>query len=442
MEFVKIETLFSGENERTTTRLSKLYDNKALIKEKIRIVGKGVLDNPTIIRSKKILLKPNWVSHNRKEEDEICLRTHDSFLIATVEILLESKPASIIIGDAPIQGCNWEKLISNQFLKTINDLSYSHSVPIIIKDFRRVTFDHYQNNPVKDRNPLSEYVIFDIGEKSYLEPISSSRPIFRVTNYDPASLAESHTIGKHKYCISKELFETDVIISMPKIKTHQKTGITGALKNIVGLNGDKDFLPHHRVGGDKNGGDCYPGNNILRRASEYTLDIANRNLGKQIYWFWYWTTAILWKLSRPKNVHHLAAGWYGNDTCWRMVMDLNKVAVYGEKNGTLSEKPQRVIFSLCDGVIGGQGDGPLNPYPLALGIISFTNNSFLNDICMASLMRFEPENIPLLKNAMLNARNLENEITINNKKSSLSDLVIFSIPTVPPPGWLDYFPKK
>jgi len=441
MKFVKIEKLFSEEHERTITRLSKLYDNKALLKEKIRIVGKGVLDNPTIIRSKKILLKPNWVTHNRKEDDEICLRTHDNFLIAAVEIILESKPSSIIIGDAPIQGCNWEKIVSNQFLKTITGLSVSHSTPIIIKDLRRVILDPLKNKPLKDRNPLSEYVIFDLGKESYLEPISTARPIFRVTDYDPDRLAESHTKGKHKYCLSKELFEADVIISMPKIKTHQKTGITGALKNIVGLNGDKDYLPHHRVGGDKIGGDCYPGNNILRRASEYTSDIANRNLGKQIYWFWYWTTATFWKLSRPKNVHHLAAGWYGNDTCWRMVMDLNNVAIYGEKNGTLSEKPQRVIYSLCDGVVGGQGDGPLNPYPLALGIISFSNNSSLNDICMATLMGFEPKRIPLLQSAILNIQNQENEITINNKKFSLSDLLVYSIPTVPPPGWFDYLHK-
>lgn len=441
MEFVKIETLFSDENERTTARLSGFYDNKALLKEKIRIVGKGVLDNSAIIENKKILLKPNWVKHNLREDDALCLRTHDNFIIATVEILLESKPAVIIIGDAPIQGCNWEKIVSNEFVKTLTDLSFSHSIPVVIKDFRRVTFDPLRNNPVKDINPLSEYVIFNLGKESYLEPISSFRSIFRVTNYDPDRLAESHTIGIHKYCLSKELFEADVIISMPKIKTHQKTAITGALKNIVGLNGDKDYLPHHRVGGDKNGGDCYPGNNILRRAAEYTLDTANRNLGKQIYWFWYWTSAILWKLSRPKNVHHLAAGWYGNDTCWRMVLDLNKVAIYGEKNGSLSEKPQRIIYSLCDGIVGGQGDGPLNPDPLALGIISFSNNSMLNDICMSALMGFEPKDIPLLRSALQNSRILESEITINNRKSDLADLSNWSVPTVPPPGWLDYFPK-
>jgi uncharacterized protein (DUF362 family) len=441
MKFVRIETLFTEEIERTNKRLSELYDNKDLLKEKIRLVGKGILDNQTIIRNKKIFLKPNWVSHNRKEEDELCLRTHDNFLISTVEILLENKPVSILIGDAPIQSSNWEKIIRNNLLETLNSLSVSHSVPIIFKDFRRVTFHPYKNNPINNRNPLSDYVIFDLGKESFLEPISSTRPIFRVTNYDPDRLAESHTLNKHKYCFTKEIFEADVVISIPKIKTHQKTGMTGALKNIVGLNGDKDYLPHHRVGGDKNGGDCYPGKNYLRRASEKTLDIANRNHGKKIYWLWYWLTAILWKLSRPKKVHHLAAGWYGNDTCWRMVMDLNKIAVYGNKDGTLSETPQRIIYSLCDGVIGGQGDGPLNPDPLALGIISFSNNSTLNDICMSTLMGFEPERIPLLRSALLHVQDQETEIILNENSVLLSDLMSYSILSDPSPGWREYLLK-
>lgn len=438
MQFVKIETLFTEQSMRTSSQLSALYDNKTLLKKKICAVGKGVIDNPDVIRNKKILLKPNWVTHDRKEGDEICLRTNDNFLIATIEIILENKPASIIIGDAPIQSCDWEKLLNHQLLKTLNHLSVSHSIPIIVKDFRRVTFHPFKNNPNKDRNPLSEYLIFDLGKASHLDPISSTQPLFRVTNYDPDRLAEAHTLGKHQYCITKELFNADVIISIPKIKTHQKTGITGALKNIVGLNGDKDYLPHHRIGGDKVGGDCYPGKNILRLSAEKMLDKSNRNQGKMIYWLWYWNASILWKLSWPKKVHQLAAGWYGNDTCWRMVMDVNKVAIYGKKDGSLSDKPQRQVYSLCDGIIGGQGDGPLNPFPLALGIVSFSNDSSLNDICMSSLMGLEPRKVPLINYAILKIQNQENEIILNENKVDLSELQTISIPTTLPPGWLNY----
>ena len=58
-----------------------------------------------------------------------------------------------------------------------------------------------------------------------------------------------------------------------------------------------------------------------------------------------------------------------------MVMDLNKIAVFGSADGTLSPTPLRSIFSLCDGIVAGQGDGPLSPEPLGLGFVGFSNDS-------------------------------------------------------------------
>lgn len=439
--FVNIETLFSNDQERNISFLAKVYEQPLLLKEKIRKISKGFLDNNQIITGKKILLKPNWVLHNQNENDEICLRTNENLLLALVEIIIDCKPAKITIGDAPLQGCIWDKMLSSDFYKRIEDLRMRYSIPILIKDFRRVTFDPHKNNPIKERNPISDYIIFDLGNESYLEPISSVKSNFRVTNYDPDRLAESHTIGKHKYCITKELFDADVVISIPKVKTHQKTGITGALKNLVGLNGDKDFLPHHRVGGKGFGGDCYPGENIFRRISEYFLDCANRHQGKKIYWFWIYLSKIMWKLSAPKNVHHLSAGWYGNDTSWRMVMDLNKIAIYGKEDGTISHTPQRDIYSLCDGIVGGQGDGPLNPQPLPLGVVCFSNNSSITDICIGTLMGFDIQNIPLLKQASQILEPEKISITINGQQSTLEHIAELSTPTIPPPGWADYLNK-
>lgn len=439
--FVNIETLFGNEQERNISYLAKVYEQPGLLKEKVREITKRVLDNNQIITGKKILLKPNWVTHNRKENDEICLRTNDHLLLALIEIILDCKPAKITIGDAPIQGCNWEKMLTRDFFKNIEKLSVSHSIPIVIKDFRRVTFDPHKNNLTKERNPISDYIIFDLGKESYLEPVSSTKSNFRVTNYNPDRLAEYHTIGKHKYCITKELFDANIVISIPKIKTHQKTGITGALKNLVGLNGDKDYLPHHRVGGKGFGGDCYPGKNILRRISEYFLDCANRHQGKKIYWFWIYLSKIMWKVSFPENVHHLSAGWYGNDTTWRMVMDLNKIAIYGRKDGTISKTPQRELYSLCDGIVGGQGDGPLNPQPLPLGVLCFTNTSSMTDICMGILMGFNIEKIPLLKYAAQNIIQKNISLKLNGQQTTLQNIANLSIQTLPPPGWVDFLNK-
>ena len=35
---------------------------------------------------------------------------------------------------------------------------------------------------------------------------------------------------------------------MPKLKTHKKCGVTISLKNLVGLNTNKNLLPHHSLG--------------------------------------------------------------------------------------------------------------------------------------------------------------------------------------------------
>jgi len=433
--FADISTLYNNTNNRNIEFLSSLYDNKTILYNSIKSLFSKYIDSSQI-KNKKILIKPNWVRHNIKDADKICLRTHESLIIGTVKVVLEHGPNSIIIGDAPIQGCNWDKMINKTFINEINKLSLIYKTPIEIKDFRRVTFDPKLNNPQKEKHPLSEYIIFDLGEKSYLEPISTNKKNFRVTSYNPDRLAESHSKGVHKYCISKELFEADVVISMPKIKTHQKAGITCALKNLVGINGDKDYLPHHRIGGKERGGDCYPGKNVFRLWSEYLLDTANRRQGKITYYFFSYAAAVFWKLTKPKKEHNLSAGWYGNDTTWRMVFDLNKIAKYGKKDGTLSEKPQRVIYSLCDGIIGGQGDGPLNPAPLPLGILAFGDDSYLIDLIVGNIFRLNIDKIPLLKEAQKMVKDYS--IYLNGEKISIDKINDISLDVIMPPGWTNY----
>ena len=122
-------------------------------------------------------------------------------------------------------------------------------------------------------------------------------------------------------------------------------------------------------------------------------------------------------------------------------MDLNKIAIFGKEDGTLSNEPQRVIYSLCDGIVGGQGNGPLDPQPLPLGVICFSNNSSMTDICMATMMGFDIQKISLLRTAYSNVLFQNLELTLNEKRVDLSDLSTYSVPTNPPPGWIDYLLK-
>ncbi|MEN9571752.1 MAG: hypothetical protein RL172_2983 [Bacteroidota bacterium] len=442
-KFVRINTVSDADaGSKNWQQLNQVYNEPAKLAQMIDAITQDVLTTETVAH-KKVLLKPNWVRHSLRPNDECCLRTHDAFVLATLQVVLEKKPASVTIGDAPVQSCNWDRAITEQFLAAVQQLSDKYAIPVMVQDFRRVTFDPKLNNPNLERLPLSDFVIFNLGKQSFLEEVSYQKTNpFRVTYYNPDRLVESHGPGVHKYCITKNLFDADLVISLPKVKTHQKAGLTAALKNLVGVNGDKDYLPHHRVGGTGFKGDCYPGGNYLRYWAELCRDKANRRQGKKSYWYWFKFSSLLWKLSLPGKEHHLGAGWHGNDTTWRMVFDLNKIAVYGRPDGSIAGEPQRVLYSLCDGIVGGQGDGPLHPDPLALGIISFTNHAAFNDVCMGKLMGFDVNKIALLKTAAKMAKDDGAQLYINGQLTNQDALAGYAVETMPPPGWQNYLKAK
>jgi uncharacterized protein (DUF362 family) len=429
----------SDNNSRSIEELYSYYYDDQLIHRFIDLFKAHQFDQ--VVKGKTVLVKPNLVLHPKNSDQEKCLITHPNFILQAVESILEFNPSKVIIGDAPIQLCKWDFLFNEYFFNSLSRLENKFQTEIVLIDFRRTVYSSLEK--VKNEiRPMTDYILFDLKTDSLLEPITDNENKFRVTNYNPDRLALSHSPGKHLYCIAKELFEAEVIIQLPKIKTHQKTGITNALKNLVGINGDKDFLPHHRIGGSARGGDCYPGSNSIRYISENFLDNANRNIGSKTYYPWYYLSKILWKLVPKSRYHSLTASWYGNDTTWRMVADLNIIAMFGNANGELSQKPVRKIYSLCDGIIGGQGDGPLKPKPLPMGVIMFTNHSVAADTAVAKLMRFDISLIPLI-------RELSNQwpikgcsIQLNNETVSIEDLKKISIETAPPPGWSNYIEES
>ncbi|MEI6258813.1 MAG: DUF362 domain-containing protein [Deltaproteobacteria bacterium] len=437
--FADIRTVFKTDDQRSIEYLGALYDNKEFLYDVIEDLINSNISNE-VISEKKVLIKPNWVLHNLKPEDWMCLRTNDNFLLAAVEIVLNKKPKSIIIGDAPIQDCDWEKMIDKNFIEAINKLSVKYSTPITIKDFRRTIWISKNNKVITVENPSCENIIFDVGEQSMLESVCNDKKnLFRIVNYSPDILAKNHKHGMHKYCITKDLFESDVVITIPKVKTHQKTGFTNSMKILVGVNTDKEFLPHHRMGATKDGGDCYQERNVFRYLAELSFDEANKNRQTNwVYQFYYFFCRVFWKLSFSKKEYSLGASWYGNDTCWRMVFDVNKVAVYGKKDGTISNEPQRVIYSLCDGIIGGQGNGPLQPTPLPLGMVSFTNNAALMDVAYGYLFKLKHEKIPFFKKAKELVDKMDYTISMNKNEASFESLSDYSIDVILPLGWQNY----
>jgi uncharacterized protein (DUF362 family) len=436
--FVKLKTLFNEPDERDIKFLANQYLDSSFLSDAIRELIKNELNAETVF-NKTVLVKPNWVNHDRNQDDEICLRTNDNFLLALVKVLLMFKPFRIIIGDAPIQGADWEKICSLKFINEINKNSEYSKIPISIIDFRNTYFIKDDKRINSCFNYSDGHLIIDVGGRSFLDSIpKNEQEKFRVSHYNHNELRKTHKPGVHKYFIARELFEADIIISVPKVKTHQKTGITAALKNLVGFNGRKEYLPHHKIGGTENSGDSYPGNNLLRNLSSCILDISNRNVGGYAFRFWQKIGIETWKLSNPGKYDQLGAGWFGNDTTWRMVLDINLIAIYGCQNGVLSNSPQRQIFSICDGIIGGQGDGPLFPRPFPLGVISFSNNAALNDYIIAFLMGFNPNKIKLIENAFNLYEYKLSNLILNGEPTNIEELSYYIERCLPPPGWEGY----
>lgn len=435
--FVELKTFFGGENSRTIEQLAKNYEDEAVLESSVKeLISPHLKEND--IKNKKILLKPNFVKQCENPDDEICLFTHPRFIIATLKVLLPCQPSAVVIGDAPIQDCHWDKMLPEYFYESVNALSNKYNIPIKVVDFRKVIFDPKTNTFGKSKRNDDDYLIFDVAQRSWLEPITKTPNQFRVTNYNPDRMALSHAKGMHKYCVAKEVFDADIVITMPKIKTHRMACLTNSLKILVGINGDKDYLPHHRLGSTEQGGDCYKETHILRTWSEKLIDFANRHRGAFYYLPLRYLIAVMWRLSCPTKEYSMNAGWYGNDTVWRMVMDLNVIALYGKKDGTLAEEPQRTLYTLCDGIIGGQKSGPLEPEPLALGVASFSNDAYLMDEIAGYLFGLEVEKVPLLREAARLNFSKDVELKINGKPAKYDDFKKLAAKVELAPGWVNY----
>ncbi|MEO8636442.1 MAG: DUF362 domain-containing protein [Gemmatimonadales bacterium] len=352
----------------------------------------------------RVVVKPNWVMHSNKGPwGTECLITHPELVRTVVEALLESPAGAVMVGDAPLQACDFATLVAVGGLDGwAADLASRELRFHGLHDFRR-TRSIVAGGVLRqdeDVRPLTDYVLFDLGAASLLEPVATRGNTFRVTQYDPRKMASTHRAGRHQYLIARELMEADVVVNLAKLKTHRKAGMTSALKNLVGINGNKEFLPHHRVGGSATGGDCYPGRSAVKRAYELLLDLQNalRSHG------------LRRALNLPARALSLASrllvdrlgvegAWSGNDTVWRMCLDLNRVLLYGRPDGTMADLAQRRLVSIVDAVVAGQGDGPLAPEPFPLGWLLASEHAAAIDLIGAGLLGYEPARIPMVREA-------------------------------------------
>jgi len=356
-------------------------------------------------RGARVLVKPNLVLHENEGPWGMApLVTHASVIRAVVEAVLSADPAAVTVGDAPLQGCDFDHLLRVTGLGDwARDLQ---RVDVRFKglvDFRRTicTVANGMRQAHEDVQPEDHFVLYDLARGSLLEPITDERGSFRVTCYDPRLLARTHAPGRHRYLIARDVIEADVVINLPKLKTHKKAGVTCALKNLVGINGNKEYLPHHRVGGSRAGGDCYPDGGAVKRLMEYAADRENMAASLGLARLWQGIGRQLDRVSRRLLNDRLGieGSWSGNDTVWRMCLDLNRILLYGRPDGTLGDRVERQVIHVADAIVAGQGDGPLAPQPLPLGLLLASRNAVAMDWVGARLLGYDPARVPIVREA-------------------------------------------
>jgi len=353
----------------------------------------------------KVVVKPNWVHHHNSSGYGMdCLVTHPCVIEAILYYVAKAHPERIIVGDAPVQGCDFEALMATCHVLEMIERFTAHNVNVSVKDFRRTIQPNASlgGRAQEDCRPLDEFILYDLGPDSTLEAITTPNSEFRVTMYNPDVLKRTHGPGKHQYLIARDVIEADVVINVPKLKTHKKACITGALKNLVGINGHKEYLPHHRKGSSQEGGDCYIGQSHLKSLVEDLLDATNRAQGTIARRMLGNAVRVGTAFGKVVGVDNNYEGsWYGNDTVWRMSLDLQRVLHYGRADGTLADHVQRTVLTVTDAIIAGQGDGPLAPTPSKLGIMTLGANTAAVEWVHALLMGLDPQRIPLTREAFV-----------------------------------------
>lgn len=369
-----------------------------------------------------VIVKPNWVSHVNHGErdyglsDTDSLITHGAVLRAVLDyvcIALQGR-GKVIVGDAPIQNTDWNALLRlTGILEILESIRERFpGIDLEICDFRlehaivrgRRIVAKIRQEPSDER-----FKEIDLGDKSLLVPLmEGKRYAFGVANYPRWRMTRAHSPERNLYLFPRAVLEADVFVNVPKVKTHLKAGITCALKNLVGINAMKDYLPHFRFGSPKQGGDEYPDNNWLwdlRWGLAHAEWERDSGILKTLLWILENMVGLALRLllRYPKGYSSVAGGgWYGNDTLWRTILDINRAYFYYDRfSGRVGPNPSRTVqyLAIADGLISGHKEGPLSPTPLKTGWILASRNPVAMDTVVAALLGFDFRRIPQVAKA-------------------------------------------
>lgn len=361
-----------------------------------------------------VLLKPNWVSerHHLGGPWEPII-THGAVLrpiIDYVQLALAGR-GRIVLADGPMLDSDFAKICANSGVDALNAFYAENKTgcPFELLDLRDILFET-RGEVVMRRNELpgdpAGKVAIDLGKASAFYGFPGEGRYYGA-DYDTSEVNTHHTSGKHEYLLAGTAMRADCIIDVAKLKTHAKVGTTLALKGVVGLNAGRNWLPHHTKGTPDQGGDQFASSSPIKkveRAIVRAFEHASLRFPNTAPSVFRVAKAAGKPLFGRSDRTVRGGGWHGNDTLWRTVLDINRALSYGDPDGALRENTTTKRLVIIDGIIGGDGTGPVFCDPVPAGVIIGGANPVAVDTVATELMGFDFAKVPYLRQAYILTR--------------------------------------
>lgn len=403
---------------------------------------------------KRIFIKPNMVINPWKGEENnwIATVTNRSLIEAVLMVIKEkaTEPIEITIGDAPMARSKHEitlKLLKLRKLIEEYNVGFLTITLIDIRDWywkyvstMCVSRKHLKGDPkgVRYLNLSSDSAFFGKQNNDF-EAFDDIQPV-----------SEFHNEKDNIFGISASILEADLFINLPKLKTHRIAGLTCAMKNLVGMNANKNCVPHNTRGVGNEGGDAFKdvGNDLDKEFAGFGGKIRRLlRRKKPILNYCLIPVKVIYdKLHRQKE--QIGYGmWHGNDTIWRSIIDLNRIILYSNKDGQMTDTIQRRYLCITDAIVSGEGEGPLHPTPKNTNLLLVSDSAVAIDLFASKIMGFDWKKIPSIEKSMQRdvrwpLVNFDYTDVIINYKENRYDLdgirELISFNFIPTKGWEGY----
>ena len=400
-----------------------------------------------------VFIKPNFVDHRHRFDDNLwSVITHPSVIraVADYAALALKGNGKLIIGDNPHVDTNFALITEYCHLEKIAALYRSQGLQCEIVDLRKwympdlKYYGFQEGRTALPGDPMGSSCI-NVSKASYLRELSPI--LFHGTYSNRLETIKHHIFNTHEYVFSNSILSSDVYISIPKLKSHAKVGATLNIKGLIGTISEKNTLVHWSIGYPLLGGDEYPPPKLVRDYFKlYFQHLLLNSMPSRLYFFLrnylnktkigtIYNNIISTEYQKSKM---LRGAWDGNDTIWRMTADVYNAFVKDisgfRKKWGLPFKG----FSVVDGIVGGDTDGPHYPRPVNSGIIVSGEDLLAVDATCVRLMDYNIRAIKYLDALFKEHHIIEDDIQVVSNSFNSKDFFKNNsefLRFIPPHNW-------